>query len=283
MGASFSSIGGVKIDGKDVAGVRLADLKVTGYENDESQGYSCYGAVDIAVIENDGSNVYYTDGELAGVEVKYLWMDDTAMGVESMYPAGWYDPMGLALDGEQSPYGDANVIQFVAGEGIFFEVMPGFEQCKLVSNGEVIQAPVSIIFGKELYNYIANPLPVTIMLSKISVTGYEEDESQGYSCYGAVDIAVIENDGSNVYYTEGELEGVEVKYLWMDDTAMGVESMYPAGWYDPMGMALDGEQSPYGDATKIPLNAGESFVFEVGPGFEQCAVVFPSLAEATAK
>ena len=251
--ASFITIGFQDADGNK--GVRLSDLKVTGYEDDMG---ICYGAIWIDMLHTDGSVP-----EIEGMPKSYLWVDD----VDSGFEPGWYDTDLTPLADDQSVLGNADEITFACGEGICFNAKEGYDAyAKLVCNGEVVQGQVDFYVNKDGQQIAGNPLCRTIKLSELSVTGYEEDMG---ICYGAIWIDMLHTDGS-----VPEIDGMPKSYLWVDD----VDSGFEAGWYDTDLTPLADDQSVLGNADEIEFKPGEGICINAKEGYDAYAVLkFPSL------
>ena len=88
---------------------------MTGYEEDIGV---CYGSIWIDMLHTDGSVP-----TVEGMPKSYLWVDDASSGFE----AGWYDTDLTPLADNQSVLGNADEIEFKAGEGICINAKEGYD------------------------------------------------------------------------------------------------------------------------------------------------------------
>ena len=111
----------VNKDGQQIAGnplcrtIKLRELTITGYEDDIGV---CYGSIWIDMLHTDGSVP-----TVEGMPKSYLWVDDASSGFE----AGWYDTDLTPLADNQSVLGNADEIEFKAGEGICINAKEGYD------------------------------------------------------------------------------------------------------------------------------------------------------------
>ena len=136
----------------------------------------------------------------------YYWFDINDEEIGELY--GWYDDEGGVC------YND---VELDLGEGIW--LYSPSEDMKLQSAGQVPSSDVAVALrGNSLAKMVANPMPVTLTLGDISVTGYGED--------GYVDgmIYAKKLDGFGIGGTS---------YYWFDINDEEIGELY--GWYDDEG------------------------------------------------
>ena len=101
--------------------VKLSDLTVAGYgENDLDLG-GCWGNVSIAMIGQNGACKMKDD-----MRIEYFWFDE-----EGYYEAGWYDFGETPLKDNQSIIGNADEIEFAAGQGLVVYCDSDYISCTL--------------------------------------------------------------------------------------------------------------------------------------------------------
>ena len=199
-------------------------MAITGY--DAAAGYA---EAEVQAQQLDGF------GRTVG-GVTYYWYDFTDEGVTYK---GWYDENGELY----------NDLSLVAGEGLW--VYSPSTDFKVQSSGAVPKTPVAVALrsGGQA-KMVTNPMPATMLLGEISVSGYD----------------------SNVGYAEAEIQAQQLDgfgrtlngmtYYWYDFSEEGV-SYY--GWYDENG-------EDYNNA--ISIGAGEGlWIYSPSTDF---SVVFPS-------
>ena len=213
VGASF-----VNVDNTDLT---LGDLKIVGYATED--GYADY---EIVAKKLNGYGVGGTS---------YIWCDFEEEG-ETYY--GWYDE-------DMNEYNDEPV---TIGEGLW--IYSPNANFKLQSSGAVPSADIAVTLrGGNQAKLIANPMPLTLTLGEIKVSGYAAED--GYADY---EVVAKKLNGYGVGGTS---------YIWCDFEEEG-EIYY--GWYDE-------DMNDYND---VELAAGESlWVYSPSTNF---SVVFPAPA-----
>ena len=88
--------------------VNLSDLTVSGYGEDGLDLGGCWGNVSIAMIGQNG--VCKKNGSML---IRYYWFDE-----DGEYEAGWYDNDENPLKDDESVLGNADDIEFAAGQGL---------------------------------------------------------------------------------------------------------------------------------------------------------------------
>lgn len=96
--------------------IKLSDIAISGYADTEG---GCWGGVSINMLDTDGSNLYV--GEMVK---NYYWYDE-----EGEYEAGWYDESEAPMKDDSSVLGNADEIEFVAGQGLWFMAGSEYEGC----------------------------------------------------------------------------------------------------------------------------------------------------------
>ena len=197
----------------------LADLTVTGY--DTTEGYADFG---IVAKKLDGFGVGGTE---------YCWCDFEEDG--ETYK-GWYD-------GDMNEYND---VELAPGEGLW--IYSPSTDFKIQSSGAVPKTSIAVALrGGGQAKMVANPMPTTLTLSQITVSGYNTED--GYADFG---IVAKKLNGFGVGGTE---------YCWCDFEEDG-DTYY--GWFD-------GDMNEYND---IEVAAGEGlWIYSPSTSF---SVVFPS-------
>ena len=213
VGASF-----LNVDGSDLT---LADVSVTGY--DTSEGYADF-------------QVYAQKLDGAGMTLgtNYCWCDFEEEG--ETYK-GWFDE-------DMNEYNDEPL---VAGEGLW--VYSPSTDFKLQSSGAVPKTSVAVVLrAGGAAKMVVNPMPTTLTLGQISVTGY--DTTEGYADF---QVYAQKLDGAGM--TLG------TNYCWCDFEEEG-DVYY--GWYDE-------DMNEYNDTE---VAAGEGlWIYSPSTDF---SVVFPS-------
>ncbi len=171
MGAAFIAVSGASVD--------LTDIIVTGYDSEEG----CEGTVDIQTLDAFGRG-----GN------QYFWYDVPG----ELY--GWLD----ASDTEAAK-GD---LVLAPGEGLWINA-PSSDY-KLQTAGQVPTSGIAVTLC-EGSKIAVNNTPVTVDLTDITVSGYNEEDG----CEGTVDIQTLDayGRGGNQYFwydVPGELYG------WLD-------------------------------------------------------------------
>ena len=211
VGASF-----VNVDDTDLT---LGNLKVVGYKAEDG-----YADFEVVAKKLDGYGVGGTS---------YFWCDFEEEG-ETYY--GWYD----------ADMNDYNGEDVVIGEGLW--VYSPDASFKLQSSGAVPSSDIAVALrGGSQAKLVANPMPTTLALADISITGYASEDG-----YGSFEIVAKKLDGYGVGGTS---------YFWCDFEEEG-ETYY--GWYDE-------DMNDYND---VELAAGESlWIYSPSTDF---SVVFPA-------
>ena len=119
----FNSDANVFVSNPLARTITLDELTIGGVDPE----VGCWNSVKVIYLNKDGSNTLYEDGELAGIEMKFQWTDDGHDGEWGGLP-GWYGVDGLPMDGS-SAAGLASEVEFPLGQGIYFEVDMGYENC----------------------------------------------------------------------------------------------------------------------------------------------------------
>ena len=212
-GASF-----VNVDGSDIT---LGDITVTGYTDE-------YADFQIQAKQLDG---YGRGG------TTYYWADATVEGTKFY---GWFNDDGSVC------YND---VVIAPGEGLW--IYSPSTDYKIQSSGAVPKSSIAVTLrGNGAAKMVSNPMPTTLTLGDISVSGYADE-------YADFQVQAKKLDG----YGRGG-----TTYYWADAT---VEGTHYYGWYNDDG-SVD-----YGDIEVAP---GEGlWIYSPSTDF---SVVFPSpLAE----
>lgn len=193
--------------------IDLTALTVTGYEE------ICEGDVNVQILDSLGRG-----GEI------YSWYD---VPEANLY--GW-------LDGSDEPV-EAGAVTLAPGEGLWVNA-PG-EDYGLQSAGQVPTSDIAVVLRQD-FKLVVNPAPVTVDLTAISVTGYEE------ICEGEVNVQILDSLGRG-----GEI------YSWYD---VPEADLY--GW-------LDGSDEPLEEEV-VTLAAGEGLW--VNAPSSDYSIKFPGVA-----
>ena len=175
--------------------------------------------------------IYCTLLDTYGREIKKMyWYDNDATSGKVTTPAryGWYDITGKTV------YNDDPLMP---GQGLWFTVDKDYS---INNSGEVIQGTyaVAITNGSQ---YVSNPMPVTIQMGELHVSGYTRPYKE-----------------QRIYCTLLDTYGREIKKMyWYDNDATSGKVTTPAryGWYDITGKTCYNET----DSVK----AGEALWFTV--------------------
>ena len=210
-GASF-----IRVDGNATT---LSDIGVTGY--DTTEGYADF---EVEAKQLDGAGRGGTG---------YCWCDFEEDGVTYK---GWFD-------GDMNEYND---LELAPGEGLW--VYSPSTSFKLQSSGSVPKTSISVTLrGGGQGKMVANPMPATLTLGQITVSGYDTEEG-----YADFEIEAKKLDGAGRGGTG---------YCWCDFEEDGV-TYY--GWYD-------GDMNEYND---VEVAAGEGlWIYSPSTSY---SVVFPS-------
>ena len=237
--------------------IKLSELRVVGYGEDGLDLGGCWGNVSIRMLNAVGAN------QRVGTMAKsYLWFDE-----EGEYEAGWYDSDETPLKDDASPLGNADEITFAAGEAFTVFTDDDYVGCQIVSAGQVFTSQLNYTLTTGGRNMVGNPIPTSIALSEITVSGYGEDGLDLGGCWGNVSIRMLNAVGAN------QKVGTMAKsYLWFDE-----EGEYEAGWYDSDETPLKNDESALGNADEITFAAGEGLVVFVDDDYVGCTINFPAL------
>ena len=103
-------------------GIKLSDLSVSGYGEDGLDLGGCWGDVSITMLRKSGANLK-TEG---GMPVSYYWYDEAGE-----YEAGWYDDLENPLKDSESELGNADEIEFAAGQALVVYVAMDYVGCTI--------------------------------------------------------------------------------------------------------------------------------------------------------
>ena len=234
-------------------GIRLSDLKVTGY--DDIEGGCCWGNVSIAMIGKSGACK-----KQGSMRVEYFWFDE-----EEAYEPGWYDIGENPLKDDESVLGNADEIIFDVGQGFVVYCDSDYIGCTIDSAGQVFMAQLSYPLSTDGQNYVGNPNPIPVKLSDLTVSGY--DDIEGGCCWGNVSIAMIGKSGA--CKKNGSMR---VEYFWFDE-----EDAYEAGWYDIGENPLKDDESILGNANEIVFNPGQGLVVYCDSDYVGSMINFPAV------
>ena len=175
-GAQFVPVSGTTID--------LTDITVTGYEGETAE------EVSVQTLNKNG-----------GMVNQYLWYDATD-GSDVYY--GWMD----AATGDFVEAGD---VKFNVGDGLWVD-SPSAD-FKLQTAGQVMSASAAVTL-REGFKMVANPTPVAVDLTDITVTGYDEEDGTAEE----VSVQTLNKNGGmvNQYLWYDATDGSDVYYGWMD-------------------------------------------------------------------
>ena len=240
----------------------ISDLKVTGWEADESFLWSPY-ACDIYILTPGGATA---TGK--GQYFTYVadWVDELNDGEGGHAPGVWYDYLSQPIIA-----GGENDFAMKPGQGLFF-ITPGGDGehlPRLVSAGEVIQNTVQ----KELVeggNCVGSPMAAPVSITTLSVTGWEEDESFLWSPY-ACDVYILTPGGAtatgkNQYFT----------YVadWIDELNDGEGGHAPGVWYDYLSQVIVPDDE---NDFKLTPSQGLFFIVPGGDGEHLPTLIFDSI------
>lgn len=203
------------------AGVACAEItsaNVVGYQTtDLAAGYTMTGPSFINVGDSTtmdltsitvGGPAYEAGASEGDVTVQLLNHDGTLKGaytwldLEGDFEPGWYDD-----DYEAIAVGD---VVFKAGDSAWVQ---GANGLSLTYSGQVLSSTAVTVPLRSGYTPVANPFPVALDLTKITVGGsaYEPGASEG-----DVTIQFLNHDGT-----------LESAYTWLD-----LDGDFEPGWYD---------------------------------------------------
>lgn len=211
-GASF-----LKVDDSDLT---LGDVTITGYGSE-------YAEFQIQAKQLDGAGRGGTT---------YYWVDASVDGDEFY---GWYNDDGSVC---------YNNLKLVPGEGLW--IYSPSSTYKVQSSGKVPKAPISVTLrGGGAAKMVSNPMPATLTLGDITVSGYNETEG-----YADFQVQAKKLDGAGRGGTT---------YYWVDAKVDG-DTFY--GWYNDDG-SID-----YSDTVEVAPGEG-LWIYSPSTNF---SVVFPS-------
>ena len=240
-------------------GIKLSDLSVSGYGEDGLDLGGCWGDVRIDMLKKDSSN----QKTESGMKVSYYWYDE-----DGEYEAGWYDGDENPLKNDESELGNADEIIFDIGQGLSVVCAGDYVGCTINCAGQVFTGKLEYPLATDGRQLIGNPLPTSIKLSQITVSGYGEDGLDLGGCWGDVRIDMLKKDSSN-QKTES---GMKVSYYWYDE-----DGEYEAGWYDGDENPLKDDESELGNAGEIEFIAGQALSVVCAGDYVGCTVNFPAL------
>lgn len=194
----------------------MADIKITGYGDE-------YGDTRISCGKLD------TFGRTITRMFWYDLPEDPVEGWEAQY--GWWDALG------ETEY---NNEKLTAGEGLWFSI--GESGVSIQSAGQVLSEslPISLVKGNN--QLVANPMPCTLDMGEIFVTGYGDE-------YGDTRISCGKLDTFGRTIT---------RMFWFDlpeDPVEGWEAQY--GWWDALGETeYNAEKLAAGES--LWINCGEA-------------------------
>ena len=220
-GGQAAGVGGAFLN-VDKSDLTLGDLTVIGYDAEEG-----YADFDVQAKQLDGHGKGGTT---------YYWVDFTDPDEGATYK-GWFGESGE----------DYNDLVLVPGEGLW--VYSPSTSFKVQSAGAVPQTPIAVTLrGGGQAKMVSNPMPATLTLGDIAVTGYDADEG-----YADFDIQAKKLNGYGVGGTT---------YYWADFEEDGVTYF---GWYD----------DDFNDVNdSVEVTAGEGlWIYSPSTSF---SVVFPS-------
>ena len=211
-GASF-----LNVDGSDLT---LGDILITGYS--ASDGYADF---DVQAKQLNGYGVGGTT---------YYWCDFEEEG--ETYK-GWYDE-------DMNEYND---LPLVPGEGLW--IYSPSTDFKIQSSGAVPKTSISVALrGSGQAKMVSNPMPATLTLGQISISGYSAED--GYADFD------VQAKKLNGYGVGG------ITYYWCDFEEEG-DVYY--GWYDE-------DMNDYNDDVEVVAGEG-LWIYSPSTAF---SVVFPS-------
>ena len=177
-GAQFVPVSGDKID--------LTDITVTGYSKEDGTAEE----VSVQTLDKDG-----------GMVKLYFWYD-AVDGADVYY--GW-------LDADSGDFVEPGQVTFGVGDGLWVD-SPNAD-FKLQSSGQVMALAATVSL-REGFKMIANPTPVKVDLTKITVTGYDEEEGTAEE----VSVQTLDKDGGmeKLYFWYDAVDGADVYYGWLD-------------------------------------------------------------------
>ena len=132
----------------------------------------------------------------------YYWCDFEEEG--KVYK-GWYD----------EDMTDYNGLKLAPGEGLW--VYSPSTDFKIQSSGAVPTSAISVILrGNGAAKMVANPMPTTLTLSQVSVTGYDTDAGYAGGQIQAKKLDGAGRGGTTYYFCDFEEEG-DTYFGWYDE------------------------------------------------------------------
>ena len=168
------------------ATVDLTDITVTGYNKEEGTAEE----VSVQTLDKNGSMV-----------TKYFWYD-AVDGTDVYY--GWLD----FASGEFVAPGE---VKFAVGDGLWVDAPS--TAFKLQTSGQVMTGSAAVTL-REGFKMVANPTPVAVDLTDVTVTGYDAEEGTAEE----VSVQTLDKNGSMVtkYFWYDAVDGTDVYYGWLD-------------------------------------------------------------------
>ena len=192
IGASFLEVGGVAN--------KMSDIQITGYGTEYTDGM-----IVASKLTPGGSTA-----------ASYTWIDFSDEEAGTFY--GWYNE-----DGSE----DYNDVSLAPGEGLWLQGS-GFS---MQSSGKVPGSSISVTLTSEGNRLVANPMPTTLSMGDVSVTGYGDSYTDGM-----IVASKLTSGGTTA-----------ASYVWIDFSDEEAGTYY--GWYNE-----DGSE----DYNNDELSAGEA-------------------------
>ena len=180
-GAQFVPVSGTTID--------LTDITVSGYDKEEGTA----GEVSVQTLDKNGSMV-----------AQYYWYD-AVDGADVYY--GWYDA-------DAGDFVAAGAVTLNVGDGLWVDAPSS--AFKLQTSGQVMSSSAAVTL-REGFKMVANPTPLAVDLTDITVTGYDAVSGSA----GEASVQTLDKNGSMVsqYYWYDAIDGADVYYGWYDADA----------------------------------------------------------------
>ena len=177
-GAQFAPVSGTSVD--------LTSITVTGYNKEDGSEEE----VSVQTLNKNGGTVN-----------QYFWYDVT--DGENVY-YGW-------LDAKSGNFIEDGSVTLSIGDGLWADA-PNSDY-KLMSAGKVMTASAAVSL-REGFKMVANPTPVSVDLTAITVTGYNEEEGSEEE----VSVQTLNKNGGTVnqYFWYDVTDGKDVYYGWLD-------------------------------------------------------------------
>lgn len=227
----------------------LSDIKITGYEQNES------------MMENGA-----TDSDF-----NFTRLDDAGFTMESEEFYGWVDVYedgawlgGCWYDGEGNEINKDNDVTFNVGEAFWFTapIAENGEKYTFVNAGQV--NPNDLVYTlRDSGNVVGNPNPAVVKLSTISVNGYQTNQS------------MMENGATDS----------DFNFTFLDNAGFTMETEAFYGWVDVYeedewlgGCWYDGEGNEINEENDVELKIGEGiwFTAPIAEDGEVYTLEFPS-------